>query len=111
MSLFHRITGAWRGKIRAEDLARQIARNYWVQVWERLSDQVWQMSRHERRGYIRARGALTIQQAVEQTIRLRQLRHVSMTKLYALTMDQVVLHVADHMAACMPQVKRVHRAA
>ena len=111
MSLFQMISGSWRGKVRSEDLARQIARSHWVKVWERLGDQVWQMSRHERRGYVRARGALLVQQAVEQMIRQRQLRNDSLAKLYSLTMEQVVAHVVDHMASCLPQARLPRRAA
>ena len=111
MSLFQMVTAPWRPKIRVEDLAQPIARSQWVKVWERLSDQVWQMTRNERRGYIRARGALLIQQAVEQAIRHRKLPKNSLTKLYALTMDQVVNHVVDHMANCLPHAKTLRRAA
>jgi hypothetical protein len=111
MSLFQMITAPWRSKIRYEDLAAQIARSQWVKVWERLSDQVWHMSRNERRGYIRARGALQIQQAVEQVIRQRQLGRDALAKLYTLTMDEVVHHVVEHMANCLPQAKTLRRAA
>ncbi len=111
MSLFQRITASWRGKVRSEDLAQQIALSHWVKVWERLSDQVWHMSLHERRGYIRARGALLVQQAVEQVIRQRQLRHDSLAKLYSLTMDEVVAHVVEHMAARLPHARSIRRAA
>jgi hypothetical protein len=111
MSLFHMITAPWRRKTRFEDLALQIAHSHWVKVWDRLSDQVWQMSRHERRGYIRARGALLIQEAVEKTLRQLQLPHVSMVKLYAHTMDQVVSLVVDHMADCLPNARSHRRVA
>jgi hypothetical protein len=111
MSLFRWLAPSWRSRTRLEDLAKQIARSHWVKVWERLSDDVWQMSRHERRGYIRARGALLIQQAVQQVIRQRQLGSGALAKLYALTMDQVVSHVTEHMAHCLPQAKTRRRAA
>ena len=111
MSLFQMVTAPWRSKVRMEDLAQQIARSHWVKVWERLGDQVWQMSRHERRGYIRARGALLIQQAAEQVTRQRHMNSGSLAKLYALTMDQVVNHVVEHMANCLPHAKRIRRAA
>ena len=111
MLLFQRITAAWWKKVRSEDVAEQIAGLHWVKVWERLSDQVWQMSRHERRGYIRARGALLVQQAVERVIQQRGLRQGSLTKLYALTMDQVVIHIVEHMANSLPQSKSRRRAA
>jgi len=105
------VMAPWGKKIRHEELAQQIAQSHWVKVWERLSDQVWQMSRHERKGYIRARGALVIQQAAEQAIRQRRLRQDSLAKLYALTMDQVVGHIIEHMANCLPQAKSLRRAA
>lgn len=111
MSLFQKITATWWKKVRAEDLAEQIAGLHWRKVWERLSDQVWKMSRHERRGYIRARGALLVQQAVERVIQQRGLRHSSLTKLYALTMDQVVIHIVGHMAESLPQSKARRHAA
>lgn len=111
MSLFQLLAWSWRGKNQSQDLAQQIARTQWVKVWERLSDQVWQMSRHERRGYIRARGALLVQEAVEHAIRQRPARHESLAKLYSLTMDQVVQHVVEHMGACLPQTKSLRRAA
>jgi hypothetical protein len=111
MSLFQMVMAPWGKKIRLEDLAQQIAQSHWVKVWERLNDQVWQMSRNERKGYIRARGALVIQQAAEQTIRQRRLGQNTLAKLYTLAMDQVVGHVSEHMANCLPQAKTLRRAA
>lgn len=111
MSLIQLVMAPWEKKIRLEDLAQQIAQSHWVKVWERLSGQVWQMSRHERKGYIRARGALLIQQAAEHAIRQRRLGHNTLAKLYALAMDQVVGHVTEHMANCLPQAKALRRAA
>ena len=110
MALFQMLN-SWRAKITSEELAQQIAQSHWAQVWDRLSDQVWQMSRHERRGYIRARGALLIQKAVEQSVQRRPIRFGSLTKVYALTMDHVVKHVAEHMARSTPHSRVLRRAA
>jgi hypothetical protein len=111
MSLFQWMTAPWRTKVRYEDLAQQIASSQWVKVWGRLSDDIWQMSRHERRGYIRARGALLLRQNVEQVIRQRGLRPDTMARLYSLAMDEVVVHIVEHMANCLPQAKTLRRAA
>jgi hypothetical protein len=111
MSLFQLVMSPWRKKIRLEELAQQLAQSHWIKVWEKLSDDVWHMSRNERKGYIRARGALLVQQAAEHTIRQRRLGQNNLAKLYALTMDQVVGHVTEHMANCLPQAKTLRRAA
>lgn len=111
MAWYHVIAGSWRGSTKMEQIAVQLAGAQWNRVWERLTDQVWGMSRHERRGYIRARGALVVQEAVEQAVRQQQMQADASAGLYARTMDHVVSRVVDHMSARLPQAQRARRAA
>ena len=106
MSIYQLVAQSWRGKVRTEEIASQLASSQWSRVWERLNDQVWSMSRHERRGYIRARGALVVQEAVEHAVRQRHLQPEVATSLYVLTMDRVVSQVVEHMSARLPQARR-----
>lgn len=106
MSLFQ-FWSSWRGRQqRVEELAQQLAAAHWQRVWERLSDSLWQMSRHERRGYIQARGALVIQAAVEQAGRQRSADNLPTTKLYSQVMELVIRQVAEHISGCQTESAR-----
>ena len=111
MAWYQVVAGSWRGNAKMEEIAIQLAGAQWNRVWDRLTEQVWSMSRHERRGYIRARGALLVQEAVEQAVRQRQMQPDSVAGLYVRAMEHVVSRVVEHMSTRQFQMQRVRRAA
>lgn len=101
MSLLQLATRRWRKAARWEELVEELAQVCVGEVQGRLSEQVYHMSRHESRGYVRARAGAVITRVVDSAVRDGRIPATSVPLLRGRVLEATT-HLVQHGLAMPP---------
>jgi hypothetical protein len=109
MTLVQWMVDRWRGNERMEELAEQIAARCAPNVHRALSDQVFRMSFHESRGYVRTYASAVVQRATKDAGARFGIAEGALPELYALVLETTIRTVHHQLSS--PVRLRIRKAA